>query len=115
MDGDERAERGLAALDLLAREGLGDEVEPCAAVLLRDDHAEDAELGHPLDQLDVEVVVDVVLYRDGEHSLVDERPDRLLDQTLLVGQLEVHGQRLVPPSKAREKRPSGPAATMAEP
>src|SRR5262249_59746315 len=34
VDGDQRAERRFAALDLLARERLGDEIEPGAAVLL---------------------------------------------------------------------------------
>ena len=80
----------LAALDLLARERLGDEVEPRAAVLLRDDDPEDPQLGHPLDQLEVEPVVDVVLHRDRQHPLVDEGPDGLLDEALLVGKLEVH-------------------------
>ena len=84
MDGDQRAERRLAALDLLAGERLGDEVEPGAAVLLRDHDAEDPELGHALDQLQVELVVDVVLDRDREDTLVHEGPDGVLDQPLLV-------------------------------
>ena len=88
---DQRPERRLAALDLLARERLGDEVEPGAAVLLRDHDAEDPELGHALDQLHVELVVDVVLDGDGQHALVHEGADGLLDQALLVGELEVHG------------------------
>ena len=71
-----------------------DEVEPGAAVLLRDDDPEDPELGHPLDQLEVELVVDVVLDRDGQHALVHERPDGVLDQPLLVGELEVHARSL---------------------
>src|SRR5207302_8359929 len=51
VDGDQRPERRLAALDLLACERLGDEVEPGAAVLLRDDDAENAELGEARDQV----------------------------------------------------------------
>src|SRR5439155_22853629 len=35
VDGDQAPERGLAALDLLTRERLGNEVEPGAAVFLR--------------------------------------------------------------------------------
>ena len=97
MDGDQRPERRLAALDLLAGEGLGDVVEPCAAVLLRDHDAEDPELRHPLDQLQVELVVDVVLDRHGQHPLVHEPADRLLDQPLLVAELEVHGGGSLPP------------------
>ena len=90
MDGDQRPERRLAALDLLARERLGDEVEPGAAVLLRDHDPEHPELGEPVDQVEVEPVLDVVLDRDREHALVDERPHRLLRQPLLVGEGEVH-------------------------
>ena len=93
MDGDERAERGLAALDLLAGEGLADEVETGAAVLLRDDDPEDAELGHSVDQLHVEPVRDVVLDRHGQDALVHEGADGVLDEALLVAELEVdrHG------------------------
>ena len=54
------------------------------------DDAEEAELGHALDQLEVELVVDVVLDRDRQDALVDERADGLLDQPLLVGEREVH-------------------------
>jgi hypothetical protein len=36
-------------------------------------------------------VRDVVLDRDRKDALVHEGPDRVLDQPLLVGQLEVHG------------------------
>ena len=68
-----------------------DEVEPGAAVLLGDDDPEQAELGHALDDPQVEVVVDVVLDRVREHALVHERADGVLDQALLVGELEVHG------------------------
>ena len=81
---DQRAEGRLAALDLLAGERLGDEVEPGAAVVLGDDDPEDAELGHALDQRQVELVVDVVLDRDREDPLVDERPHCLLEQALLA-------------------------------
>ncbi len=72
MDRDQRPEGGLAALDLLAGERFGDVVEAGAAVLLGDDDPEDAELGHALDQVEVELVVDVVLDRDRQDALVHE-------------------------------------------
>ena len=90
VDGDQRAERGLAALDLLADERLGDEVEAGAAVLLGNDDSEQPQLGHALDHADVEVVVDVVLDRVRQHALVHEVANRVLDEALLVGELEVH-------------------------
>ena len=90
MDGDQRAECRLAALDLLAGERLGDEVEAGAAVLLGDDDPEDAELRHPLDRIQVEVVVDVVLDGVRQDPVVHEPADGVLQQPLLVGELEVH-------------------------
>ena len=44
------------------------------------------ELGHALDQLHVEVVVDVVLDRDRQDALVHEVADGVLEQALLVGE-----------------------------
>ena len=52
---------------------------------------------HPLDQLQVELVVDVVLDGHRQHALVHERADRVLDQPLLVAELEVHGGGSLPP------------------
>ena len=128
MHRDQRAERRLAALDLLAGERLGDEVEPGAAVLLRDHDAEDPELGHALDQLQVELVVDVVLDRDRQDALVDEGAHRVLDQPLLVGELEVHGASLAGPrtravpsidsafrSRTYSRRPSAPWCSRTTP
>ncbi len=90
MHGDERPKRRLAALDLLARERLGDEVEAGTAVRLGNDDSEDAQLREPGDQLEVELVLEVVLHRHRQDSLVDERARRRLREPLLVGQLEVH-------------------------
>jgi hypothetical protein len=102
---DERPERRFAALDLLARKRLADEVEARAAVLLRDDHAEDAELRHPCDRIHVELVLDVVLDCVWEDAVVDELADGVLQQSLLVGELEVHA---APSLRARWLQPSSP-------
>ncbi len=89
-------ERRLAAFDLFASECLGDEVEPGAAVLLGDDDPEDAELGHPRHQVEVEAVVDVVLHRHRKDALVDKRTNGLLNQPLFRCKLEIHAASLVP-------------------
>ena len=91
MDGDQRAEGGLAALDLLAGERLGDEVHSGPAVLLRNDDSEQPEVGHSLDHGHVEVVVDVVLDRVRKHALVHELADCCLHLALLRSELEIHG------------------------
>jgi deoxyribodipyrimidine photolyase len=77
-------------INVLAREGLGHEIETCAPILLRDDDSENPQLGHALDQLEIELVVDIVLDRHGKHPLVHERADRVLDQALFIGELEIH-------------------------
>ncbi len=84
---DQRPEGRLAPLDLLADQRLAHVVEAGAAVLDRDRRAQEPELGHPLDDPHVEVVVDVVLLRDRQHPPVDELAHRLLDRALLVSQL----------------------------
>ena len=111
MHRDQRPERRLAALDLLAGERLGHEIEPGAAVLLGDDDAEDPQLGHALDQVQVELVVDVVLDRDRQDALVHEGADGLLDQALFVGEVEIHrGKTSVVP----RLRGCWPPATLAD-
>ena len=87
---DQRAEGRLAPLDLLADQRLAHVVEAGAAVLGRDRRAQDAQLGHALDDPHVEVVVDVVVLGDRHHPPVDELTDGLLDRPLVVGQLKVH-------------------------
>ncbi len=89
---DQRAERGLAALDLLAGKRLGDEVEAGAAVLLGDHDSEQPQLGHAGDRVHVEPVVDVVLDGVRQHALVHERAHGVLDEALLVCKVEVHGR-----------------------
>ena len=62
---------------------------------MRNDDAEQAQLGHPLDDPHVEVVVDVVFDRVRQDSLVDERTDGLLDQFLFRAQREFHAASLI--------------------
>ena len=57
---------------------------------LRQGLPEDPELGHALDQFEVELVVDVVLNCDRQDTLVHEGADGFLDQALFVRELEVH-------------------------
>src|SRR5439155_23942583 len=63
---------------------------PGSAVLLGNDDAEHSELGHALDQAQVEPVLDVVLDRDREDFVVDEVPNRVLDQALFLRQVEIN-------------------------
>ena len=94
VDRDERPKGGLATLDLLAREGLRDEVHAGAAVLLGNDDPQQPELGHAFDHGHVQVVVDVVLDRVREHAFVHELADGRLHLALLGRELEIHGTSL---------------------
>ena len=67
--------------------------------------AQQAQLGHALDDAHVEVVVDVVLLCDRQNPAVDELAHRLLDRALLVGQIEVHSSGSSGPRRGRERRP----------
>jgi len=98
VHGDQRPERRLAALDLLTNERLRDVVEPGPTVRLRDHDPENPQLRHPLDQIEVELVLDVVRDRDGQDPLVDEVAHGLLRQALLVGEVEVHRRESLPAS-----------------
>src|SRR4051812_3998012 len=112
---DQRPERRLAPLDLLARERLRHVVEACAPVLLRHDDAEDPELCHALDQLEVELVVDVVLHGDRQDALVHELANRVLDQPLLVGQLEIHRRQPICTAPRGSPAPLRSPGSWAEP
>ena len=90
VDRDQRPERRLAPLDLLAGERLGDEVEPGAAVFHRDHDPEDPELRHAGDQVEIEAMVDIVLDRDREDAVIDERAYCVLKQPLLGCEVELH-------------------------
>ncbi len=90
LDRDHRADRGVAAPDLLDDEAVAEVVEAGAAVLVGDDRAEVALRGDLLDQVQVEVVVAGVFARALDDLLVGELPRGVADQALLVGQIEVH-------------------------
>jgi hypothetical protein len=93
LDRDDRPRRGVAAADLLDDQPIRAVVEPAAAVVLGDDRAEIAHVGHLADPLEVEARVAVVLARLRDDLAIDELARGLADQLLLVGQLEVDQAR----------------------
>ena len=101
MGVDDAGDRDPAARELLDDHRVGGEVEPHAAVLLGDRHAEQAELLHLLDDGLGELVLVVVLLGDRDDLLVDELVDHLGDGALLVGLLGVRGGDCQSGSSAR--------------
>ncbi len=86
---DHARDRDPAARELLDDHRVGRQVEPHAAVLLGDRHAEQAELLHLLDDRLGEGVLVVVVLGVGQDLLVDELMHHLGDRLLLVGLLGV--------------------------
>ena len=82
-------DRDPAARELLDDHRVGGEVEAHPAVLLRDRHAEQAELLHLLHDRLREGVLVVVLLGDRDDLVVDELADHLGDGLLLLGLLGV--------------------------
>ena len=72
---DDQPERAPDAADLLDRDGVGQRVEPGAALVLRDRDAEPADLADALDDLGREAALTLVLVDDrrdlGEHEVAD--------------------------------------------
>ena len=80
------------AAHLLDDQAVGAVVDPAPAVLLGDDRAEEAHLGHLGHQLEVEALVAVVLPRARGDLVVGELASGLMHQPLLVRELEAdHG------------------------
>src|SRR5947209_14297445 len=92
---DDRAHRRAATAHLLDDEAIGDVVQTGAPVLPGDDGAEVALIGDLGHQLGVEVLVTVVVARAWDDLPVGEVPGGLPDETLLVGQFEVHGPQVI--------------------
>ena len=89
-DRDDAAHVRVGASDLLDDQGVGDQVEAHPAVLLRQGRREEAELGELGDDPAVDRLGAIPLGRVRRDLGVAERPRRLLDQLLLVGEREVH-------------------------
>ena len=91
MGVDDAGDRDPAARELLDDHRVGRQVEPHAAVLLGDRHAEQPELLHLLDDRLREGVLVVVVLGVGQDLLVGELAHHLGDRLLLVGLLGVRG------------------------
>jgi hypothetical protein len=85
---DEAAQAGVAALELLHGEAVGDVVEAGQAVLV-DGGAEQVELAHLGDQLDGEALVAMALDDQRHEARVDPRADGVAHQPLLSAEQRV--------------------------
>ena len=82
----------VGPLQLLAEDGEADVVHARAAPLLGDRRAEEPELGHPGEDLAVDLALLVPLADVRQDLGLDELADGLLDEAVLVGEAEVdHG------------------------
>ena len=106
VGGDDQAERAPDAADLLDRDRVGQRVEAGAAFVLGERDAEPAQGAEPVDDRAREasrLLVLVDLPRDlAEHEVAD----RLAEEGVLRGEVEVHGRRV-----HRAGRPAGRAGS----
>ena len=86
----DQPERAPHPSELLDRDRIGERVEPGAAFVLRDRDPQPAELADPAHDLGREAPLALVLIDDrgdlGEHEVAD----RLAEQRVLRGEVEVH-------------------------
>ena len=90
VDALDDAERGVGTLQLLAQDREADVVHAAAAICLRDRRAEEALLGHLLEDLAVDFALLVPLADVRQDLGLGERPGRLLDEPVLVREGEIH-------------------------
>ena len=90
---DDQPERSPDAADLLDGDGVGERVEPGAALVLGDRDAQPAELADAADDLDREPSLALVLVDDrcdlGQHEVADG----VAQQGVFGREVEVHGAR----------------------
>ena len=86
---------------------------PDAAVGLRDRRTEEAELGHPVEHLAVDLALLVPFADERQDLRLDERARALLDEPVLVGEGEVDHDGMLRGRPRR--RPTPDVADPAEP
>jgi hypothetical protein len=87
---DDQPERTPHPPDLLDGDGVGERVEAGAALILGDRDAQPAELTDPAHDLGREASLAFVLVDDGRDLGQHEVADRLAEQRVLRGEVEVH-------------------------
>ncbi len=85
---DDAGDRHPAARELCDGERVGRQIEPEAAVLLRDPHPEQPHLAQALDDLLGVLVARLEIVRDRDDLAVDEVAHGVQDVELLVPELE---------------------------
>ena len=96
MGRDDQPERAPDPADLLDRDRVGQRVEAGPALVLRDRDAEPAELADAPDDLDREAALALVLLDDRRDLGRHEVADRVAQQRVLRGEVEVHRPSLPP-------------------
>ena len=92
----ERADAGVAPLQLLHDQPVGHVVQPGAAVLLGQVCAEESQLRHPGNQLLGKLSLDVGLTDDGDEVLVDPGPNGIPNGPLLLRQQRIEVEEIDP-------------------
>jgi hypothetical protein len=94
-------DRRVDARQLLDRDRVRERVGAAAAVLLRDRHPHQPELGHLHDELVREAMLAVELLRDRRDLFLGELAHGAADELVLGREVEVHAVRRVASSTMR--------------
>ena len=86
----DQAERAPDPADLLDRDRVGEGVEPCPTFVLGDRDPEPAKLPDPSDDVRREAALALMLLDDRRDLGLHELPDRVAQQHVLRGEVEVH-------------------------
>ena len=105
MRRDRDRDRRVDPRQLLDRDRVRERVGAAAAVLLRDRHPHQPELGQLGDELVREPLLAVELLGDRRHALERELPHRVAEQLVLGREVEVHPRHLRRSATAAAARP----------
>ncbi len=101
VGGDGDRDRGIDPRQLLDGDRVGEGVGARAPVLLRNGHPHQPELGELGDEVIRKTVLAIELRGDWGNSRLGEVADRVADELLLLGQVEVQAASLSASSQIR--------------
>ena len=96
LHGGKGADPTVTPLELLHDQAVGHVVEPGAAIFLGQIGAEEAQVGHPGDQLLGELSFDVGLADDRDQVLVHPGPHRVAHGALFLGEERIEVEKIDP-------------------
>jgi hypothetical protein len=111
---DDQAKRSPHATDLLDRDGIGERIEARSALVLGKRNAKPAHLAETPDDIDRKAPRPLVLVDDGRHLVGHEVADRVAEENVLRGEVEVHDPEPITTLRRRVSAPPEPVLAFAD-